>query len=38
VGVAAISRLVGSFLFGVSPFDPLALGERYLNRIFSSVI
>jgi ABC-type antimicrobial peptide transport system permease subunit len=25
VGVAAISRLVGSFLFGVSPFDPLAL-------------
>ena len=25
VGVAAVSRLVGSFLFGVSPFDPLAL-------------
>jgi predicted permease len=25
VGVAAVSRLVGSFLFGVTPFDPLAL-------------
>jgi predicted permease len=24
-GVAAVSRLVGSFLFGVTPFDPLAL-------------
>jgi len=25
LGVAAASRLLGSFLFGVSPFDPLAL-------------
>jgi ABC-type antimicrobial peptide transport system permease subunit len=26
LGVAAASRLFGSFLFGVSPFDPLVLG------------
>jgi predicted permease len=25
LGVAAVSRLLGSFLFGVSPFDPLVL-------------
>jgi len=25
LGVAAASRLLGSFLFGVSPFDPLVL-------------
>jgi len=25
LGVAAVSRLLDSFLFGVSPFDPLVL-------------
>lgn len=31
LGVAAASRLLGSFLFGVSPFDPLV---RSLATVF----
>jgi hypothetical protein len=33
LGLAAASRLLGSFLFGVSPFDPLVLSLASLASL-----